>query len=77
MVLSNNIQIYLTNEGITEYGFERLCGLPNGILGKWRTGAYKSTSIATVEKIAEATKIPAAKWITEGGIRERKHKQKN
>ena len=77
MILSNNIKVYCSNAGITEQRFEVLCGLPNGIVGKWRKGQHTNTTLRTVEKIAKATKIPAANWITEGGIRERKHKQKN
>jgi transcriptional regulator with XRE-family HTH domain len=77
MVLLDNIKIYCKNENISEKKFEELCGLSVGAVRKWRIGANRSATVETLEKIEKGTNIPEPKWITEGGIRERKHKQKN
>lgn len=75
MILLDNIKIFCSNEGISEKKFEDICGLSVGAVRKWRIGANRSATVETLEKIAQGTNIPAPKWITEGGIREKRRKK--
>lgn len=42
--------------------FEKKCGLPNGLVSKWKEKGYEP-SIPTLQKISIATKIPIEKWL--------------
>lgn len=42
--------------------FEKMCSIGNGTCGRWRD-SMSSPTLTTMQKIAEATKIPVEKWI--------------
>lgn len=42
--------------------FEKLCGIGNGAVGRWR-GGNTSPSIATLTKMEKATGIPIRLWL--------------
>lgn len=42
--------------------FEKMCSIGNGTCGRWRD-SMSSPTLTTIQKIAEATKIPVEKWI--------------
>ncbi len=56
-----NIENYCNRNDITIAGFERLCGIGNGVIARWRDMSSPTTK--TLEKIASATGIPAHKWL--------------
>lgn len=47
---------------ITICRFEKVCGLSNGSVSKWKEGK-SSPTIATIEKMVRATGVPAIYWI--------------
>ena len=57
----DNVLHYLIRNGLSAREFEKMCGLSNGMVHGWKNGAQPST--ITVRKIAEATHIPAGKWL--------------
>jgi len=66
-MISDKVTNYCQAAGITISRFEKLCGIGNGSVGKWRK--YKSSpSLATIYKIEKATGIPAYMWIEEDVI---------
>lgn len=42
--------------------FEKMCGIGNGTCGRWKD-SMSSPTLTTIQKIAEATKIPIEKWV--------------
>ena len=42
--------------------FEKMCSIGNGTCGRWKD-SMSSPTLTTIQKIAEATKIPVEKWI--------------
>lgn len=42
--------------------FEKMCSIGNGTCGRWKD-SMSSPSLTTIQKIAEATKIPIEKWV--------------
>lgn len=64
-MISDRIIDYCSNAGITISRFEKLCGLGNGSVGKWKK-YHSMPSLPTLYKIEKATGIPAYMWI-EGG----------
>ena len=54
---------YCTSNSLTVSAFEQKCGLPNGLVSKWKNGGYPS--IQTLKKISEATEISVETWIEE------------
>lgn len=42
--------------------FEKMCSIDNGTCGRWRD-SMSSPTLTTIQKIAEATRIPVEKWI--------------
>lgn len=42
--------------------FEKMCSIGNGTCGRWRD-SMSLPALTTVQKIAEATRIPVEKWI--------------
>lgn len=42
--------------------FEKMCSIGNGTCGRWRD-SMSSPTLTTMQKIAEATKIPVEKWV--------------
>ena len=51
---------YTTRNGMSIREFERMCGLSNGTVGKWRKAEPK---VETIHKISDATHIPVSKWV--------------
>ncbi len=43
--------------------FEQLCGLANGVVGKWANES--GPSLTSLTKIAKATGIPITEWLGE------------
>ena len=66
--LVENVNAYCKNNKISVKKFERTCHIPNGSIQKYRDGIYKSPNLRTLQKIEEATGIPASKWISDGGV---------
>lgn len=54
---------YCYENDLTIMAFEKLCGLSNGSVSKWKNGGYPS--IFTLQKISAATGIPIEKWLAE------------
>ena len=42
--------------------FEKMCSIGNGTCGRWKD-SMSSPTLTTIQKIAEATKIPIEKWV--------------
>ena len=42
--------------------FEKMCSIGNGTCGRWRD-SMSSPTLTTMQKIAEATKIPIENWV--------------
>lgn len=42
--------------------FEKMCSIGNGTCGRWRD-SMSSPTLTTIQKIAEATKIPIENWV--------------
>lgn len=42
--------------------FEKMCSIGNGTCGRWRD-SMSSPTLTTIQKIAEATRIPVEKWV--------------
>ena len=60
------IEKYCRNAEISISRFEKLCGIGNGAVGRWKDG-HVSPSIATLSKIEKTTGVPIQVWI--GGER--------
>lgn len=63
-MITDKIESYCEMSGISISRFEKLCGLGNGSVGKWKKKGYMP-SLATIFKIERATGIPAYMWIEE------------
>ena len=61
MVYQNVIN-YCSKNNMSTSAFEKKCGLPNGLVGKWKEKGYEP-SVSTLQKIASATNIPIEEWI--------------
>jgi len=59
---TEKIAKYMAKRKLTEKRFERLCGIGNGCIGKWRMGK-SNPSIKTLEKIAKATNTSIKSWL--------------
>lgn len=53
---------YCEENNISISAFEKKCNIGNGTVGRWKEDGSKPT-LSTIEKIAEATEIPAADWL--------------
>ena len=63
-MITDKIDTYCKNAGISVSRFEKICGIGNGIVGKWRNRG-SSPSISTLVKIEKATGVPIFMWIEE------------
>lgn len=63
MVYQNVIN-YCNENNISIMAFEQKCGLPNGLVGKWKDKNFEP-SISTLQKIVSATNIPIEEWVKE------------
>ena len=66
-MISEKVENYCQAAGITVSRFEKICGLGNGSVGKWKKHRF-SPSLTTIFKIEKATGIPAYMWIEEDVI---------
>ena len=64
-MISDKVDEYCENAGITICRFEKICGIGNGTVGRWRKNSSKP-SLTTLFKIEKATGIPIYMWIEEG-----------
>lgn len=53
---------YCDERKIPISAFEKMCSIGNGTCGRWKDSMSLPT-LTTVQKIAEATRIPVEKWI--------------
>lgn len=53
---------YCEKKKMSLSAFEKMCGIGNGTIGRWKDDASKP-SLSTIEKIAKATKTPISKWL--------------
>ena len=58
---------YCQNAGISISYFEKLCGIGNGAVGRWK-GGHVFPSMGTLSKMEKTTGIPIQVWIG-GGYR--------
>lgn len=57
-----NVVAYCEENNLSIHAFEKKCGLGNGVVGRWKDNK-SLPALTTVQKIAEATRIPVEKWI--------------
>lgn len=53
---------YCKKNNLSVRGFEVLCDIGNGAVGRWQDGS--EPSIQTLRKMEAATKIPIAEWLS-------------
>ena len=70
VVFYQKILDYCAENSISIFAFEQKCGLPNGLVSKWKNGGYPS--IQTLRKISEATEISIETWVEENQQTEKK-----
>ena len=58
-----NVKRYCEKHKISLLAFEKMCGLGNGTVGKWRDGKFPS--VHTLQKMEIATGVPMLDWIKE------------
>lgn len=63
-MISDKVDNYCKTAGITISRFEKMCGIGNGSVGKWRKKKC-SPSISTLLKIQKSTGIPIHMWLEE------------
>lgn len=61
-MIYEKIVSYCKEHNISIMAFERLCGLANGVVGKWENDELKP-SLTSLTKIAEATGISIGDWL--------------
>ena len=61
-MICDKVEEYCRAAGLTIARFEKLCGIGNGTIGKWRNH-NAVPSIATLIKLENATGIPIYMWI--------------
>lgn len=52
---------YCEKNNLSTMAFEKMCGLSNGVVGKWKDNG--NPSLLTLSKIVNATGIPTQKWL--------------
>jgi len=60
-MIYENVETYCHEHGISIAGFEKLCGIGNGVVSAWK--GESSPTLTSVMKIANATGIPASEWL--------------
>lgn len=61
-MIYRKVVAYCKEHNMSIMAFEQLCGLANGVVGKWEDDK-KNPSLSSLMKIAEATRIPVADWL--------------
>lgn len=54
---------YCEEHNMSIMAFEQLCGLANGVVGKWN--GELNPSLASLNKIVKATGVPITDWLEE------------
>jgi len=62
----DRIVAYCKENNMSIMAFEKLCGLANGVVGKWEGDKLKP-SLMSLTKISEATGIPISDWLKQEG----------
>lgn len=62
-MIYEKIVAYCKENNMSIMAFEKMCGLANGVIGKWENDKLKP-SLSSLSKIAEATGIPIAEWLS-------------
>ena len=60
-MIFENVEAYCREHGLSISGFEKLCGIGNGVVSAWK--GESSPTLTSVMKIADATGIPASEWL--------------
>ena len=64
MVYSNVLE-YCKKNNLTIRGFEKMCGIGNGVVAEWgKEDNPSNPSLSTLEKISNSTGIPLEKWLS-------------
>lgn len=58
----DNVLAYCKEKGLSIAGFEKLCGIGNGVIAAWKEENAPTTK--TLIKMEKATGIPAGKWLS-------------
>lgn len=53
---------YCQKNNLSINAFEKMCGIGNGTVGRWKDGCSTPT-LSTLKKIADRTKTSINKWI--------------
>lgn len=61
MLFYQKVIAYCEKHKLTVAAFEAKCGLANGTVNGWKNGS--NPSLASLQKISNATKISTAKWL--------------
>lgn len=56
------IVAYCKEHNMSIMAFEKLCGLANGVVGKWENDKLQP-SLTSLTRIEEGTGIPIAEWL--------------
>ena len=62
VLISDKIIKYCKDRKMNLTDFEKMCGLGNGSVGKWRDNKW-NPSATNLKKIEDATGIPMQEWI--------------
>lgn len=62
-MLFDKVVSYCKANNMSIMAFEKKCGLANGVVGKWEKDK-RNPSLASLTKIADATGIPVADWLS-------------
>ena len=62
-MIYEKIVAYCKENNMSIMAFEKMCGLANGVIGKWENDKLKP-SLSSLSKIVEATGIPIAEWLS-------------
>ena len=60
-MIYDKIVEYCSKQNISIMTFEKMCGIGNGTVGKWKDNA-SYPSISSLKKIEATTKIAIKKW---------------
>ncbi len=66
-MVTDRVEEYCRNAGMTISRFEKLCGIGNGAVGKWRSGKAQP-SMSSLSKMEKTTGIPIYMWIGKEGL---------
>ena len=67
-MIYENVARFCKSEHISISAFEKMCGLGNGTVSKWKDNR-NAPSVKILTRIEENTDIPIEAWIRIGGVR--------